>query len=80
MEKWYRAMVVFMALAAALCTSAAIYAGARLAKVRLNGWTARENEFVWDGGAYRVQGNVAEGVLEHLLIDRMHEIQDLKSD
>lgn len=80
MEKWYRTLVVFLALAAALCTTAVFYAGGRLAKVRLNGWTAREDAFVWDGGAYRMEGNLSDGALERLWIQKMYEISDDKLD
>lgn len=80
MEKWYRAMVVFTALAAVLCTSAAAYAGIRLSRIRVNGWTAQEDGFVWNTGAYRVEGDFEDGALERLYIQKLHEIQDENSD
>ena len=65
MSRKYRALVVFLAVAAVLTTSAVTYAGVRMFDAVLDEPVV-SRAFSWRIGAYQVDGCIDRGILKEM--------------
>lgn len=72
MRGWYRALVVFLAVSAALCTAGMAYACATLLRAE-SAWTGARvgDAFQWTNGQYDVSGTIEDGALLEMRVRKV---------
>lgn len=72
MRWWYRLLVGFLAMAAALCTAGMAYACLSLGRAE-SGWSGSRagDRFCWSNGFYSISGALEDGALSEMTIRRL---------
>lgn len=71
MRMWYRALVVITLVATTFCTSAMICLGCSLWQAgRDQSMLRDEDRFHWSNGVYQADGELNDGVLQRMVVER----------